>query len=117
MHSLSDDEDVRAVVLRIDSPGGSALASDLMWHAVRRVAKHKPVIVSISDLCASGGYYVASAAARILAQDSSLVGSIGIVGGKIVFEDLAQRVGVHGERLKRGKHAGWQSALARLQAR
>jgi protease-4 len=110
MHELADDAGVRAVVLRIDSPGGSAMASDLMWHAVRRLAKRKPVIVSIGDLCASGGYYVASAGTEIVAQDQSLVGSIGVVGGKIVAEDLARRLGVHIERLTRGKHAGWTSA-------
>jgi protease-4 len=110
MRELGDDADVRAVVLRIDSPGGSAMASDLMWHAVRRVAKRKPVIVSIGDVCASGGYYVASAGSEILAQDQSLVGSIGIVGGKLVAQDLAQRVGIHVQRLSRGKRAGWSSA-------
>jgi protease-4 len=110
MRGFADDAGVRAVVLRVDSPGGSAMASDLMWQAVRKVAKHKPVIVSIGDMCASGGYYVASAATEIMAQDESLVGSIGVVGGKVVAEDLAKRVGVHVERMSRGKHAGWQSA-------
>jgi protease-4 len=114
MRQLADDADVRAVVLRIDSPGGSAMASDLMWQAVRRVVKRKPVIVSIGDLCASGGYYVASAGTEILAQDDSLIGSIGIVGGKVVAERLAERVGVHVQRLSRGKHAGWTSATRRF---
>jgi protease-4 len=110
MRGFADDDNVRAVVLRVDSPGGSAMASDLMWQAVRKVAKHKPVIVSIGDMCASGGYYVASAGTEIMAQNESLVGSIGVVGGKVVAEDLAKRVGVHVEHLSRGKHAGWQSA-------
>jgi protease-4 len=111
MRSFADDDDVRAVVLRIDSPGGSAMASDLMWQAVRKVVKHKPVIVSIGDMCASGGYYVASAGSEIMAQNESLVGSIGVVGGKVVGDELAKRIGVHFEHLGRGKHAGWQSAV------
>jgi protease IV len=108
---FADQRDIRAIVLRIDSPGGSALASDLMWHAVRRAAKRKPVIVSIGDVCASGGYYVASAGTEIMAQDDSLIGSIGVVGGKVVVQDLAQRVGVTVVELARGKHAGWASPV------
>lgn len=111
MRKFADDPNVKAVVLRIDSPGGSALASDLMWHAVRRVAKRKPVIVSIGDMAASGGYYVASAGTLIVAQNESLVGSIGVVGGKIVAAELADRLGVHVETLVRGRHADWQSSL------
>ncbi|MCS6797333.1 MAG: S49 family peptidase, partial [Myxococcota bacterium] len=76
---LADDEDVRAVVLRVDSPGGSAIASDRMWHAVHLLAQRKPVIVSVGDMAASGGYYVASAGTEILAHPTSLVGSIGVV--------------------------------------
>ncbi|HMI91997.1 MAG TPA: signal peptide peptidase SppA, partial [Polyangiales bacterium] len=110
MRKFADDKDVKALVLRIDSPGGSVLASDMMWHALRRVAKRKPVIVSIGDMAASGGYYVASAGSEIMAQDLSIVGSIGVVGGKIVAEDLAERIGVHVERLARGRRAGWTSA-------
>lgn len=111
LRRLGDIPEVKAVVLRIDSPGGSALASDAMWHAVRRVVKRKPVIVSIGDLCASGGYYVASAGTKILADDESVVGSIGVVGGKIIGEELSQRLGVHSERIARGKRAGWSSSL------
>jgi protease-4 len=111
LRRFGDLPEVKAVVLRIDSPGGSALASDAMWHAVRRVAKRKPVIVSIGDMAASGGYYVASAGTRIFAQDESIVGSIGVVGGKIVGEELSGRLGVHTERIAGGKRAGWSSAL------
>jgi len=112
MRRLGDLPEVKAVVLRIDSPGGSALASDAMWHAVRRVAKRKPVIVSIGDLCASGGYYVASAGTKIMANDESVVGSIGVVGGKIVGEELKERLGLKSERIARGKRAGWSSSLS-----
>ncbi|MGD8858402.1 MAG: S49 family peptidase [Myxococcales bacterium] len=111
LRGMADDDDVRALVLRINSPGGSATASDLMWHAVRRVAARKPVIVSVGDMAASGGYWVASAGTRILADESSLIGSIGVVGGKIVIEDLGQRVGLRSTRLSRGERAGWMSSL------
>ncbi|MDB4985267.1 MAG: Protease [Myxococcaceae bacterium] len=107
-----DEPDVRAVVLRIESPGGSALASDRMWHAVQRVAKRKPVIVSLGDMAASGGYYVASAGSTIVAAPGSIVGSIGVVGGKMVVAALAQRIGVHVTSLPRAQHATWLSPFA-----
>lgn len=116
MRDFANDDAVKAVVLRIDSPGGSALASDLMWHSVRRVAKRKPVIVSLGDLAASGGYYVAAAGTEIVAQDRGLVGSIGVVGGKIVAKDLADRLGVHVEHLTRGEHADWSSPVRKWSA-
>jgi protease-4 len=112
MRELADDDDVRAVVLRIDSPGGSALASDRMWHAVRRVAARKPVIVSVGDMAASGGYYVASAAHDIVAHPGSIVGSIGVVGGKVEASQLLERVGIHAETLTRGANAAWTSPTA-----
>lgn len=111
MREFADDDDVRAVVLRIDSPGGSASASDMMWQAVRRVAGRKPVIVSVGDMAASGGYWVASAGTEIVADDRSLLGSIGVVGGKIVAEELGERAGVEVTHLTRGKHAAWMSAM------
>lgn len=112
MRELADDEDVKTVVLRIDSPGGSALASDRMWHAVRRVAARKPVIVSVGDMAASGGYYIASAGHQIVAHPSSIVGSIGVVGGKVDASALLGRLGVHTETLTRGAHAGWSTPSA-----
>ncbi|UJR79772.1 signal peptide peptidase SppA [Sandaracinus amylolyticus] len=112
MRELAEDEDVRAVVLRIDSPGGSALASDRMWHAVRRIAGRKPVIVSVGDMAASGGYYIASAGHDIVAHPASIVGSIGVVGGKVDASALMSRLGVHAETITRGAHAGWSSPSA-----
>jgi len=82
---LRDDSQVRAVVLRVDSPGGSALASDLLWERLRELAETKPLICSIGSMAASGGYYLASAARQIFASRTSIVGSIGVVGGKIVL--------------------------------
>lgn len=116
LRKWADDDGIRAVVLRIHSPGGSALASDLMWQAVRRVVGRKPVIASVGDMAASGGYYVASGATEVFAEEASLVGSIGVVGGKIVAQDLAERVGVHTEILRRGRRAAWLNPLTRFDA-
>jgi protease IV len=91
---LAKDEGVKAVVLRIDSPGGSALASDLIWNEVMELRKKKPVITSMGDLAASGGYYIACASTRIVANSSSIVGSIGVVAGKFVLDDALDRYGI-----------------------
>lgn len=92
---LIEDDDVRAVVLRIDSPGGSALASDLLWLRLRKLAEVKSLVVSVGAMAASGGYYLACAADRIFAEKTSIVGSIGVVGGKIVFGPALEQHGVH----------------------
>jgi protease-4 len=91
------DDDIKAVILRIDSPGGSALASDLLWHELMAIRQKKTLVVSIGDMAASGGYYLASSGAVIFADESSIVGSIGVVGGKIAIDHALERVGVHAE--------------------
>ena len=100
------DPNIKAVVIRIDSPGGSALASEVMWQAARRCAAKKPVIVSVGGMAASGGYYLASAGDTIFADPSAIVGSIGVVGGKIVVKDLFEKLGVNSQTFSRGKNAG-----------
>jgi protease-4 len=97
LRRLKKDESVKAVVLRIDSPGGSALASDLLWHELRELKKQKPLVVSVGGMAASGGYYMACAADRIIAEPTSIVGSIGVFGGKIVLSSALDEVGVHTE--------------------
>ncbi len=114
MQRLAEDDNVKAVVLRINSPGGSALASDRMWEAARQVAGAKPLIASIGDMAASGGYYIASAADEILAHPDSLVGSIGVVGGKFNFQGLATDLGVNTYVLQRGKRAAWSTPVRGL---
>jgi protease-4 len=99
------DENIKAVVIRIDSPGGSALASEVIWQAARNVAASKPLIVSIGGMAASGGYYVASAADTIYADPAAIVGSIGVVGGKFVWHDLADKLGVATETFSKGRNA------------
>ena len=101
------DEAVAAIVLRIDSPGGSALASDLIWREVKRAGK--PVVASLSDIAASGGYYVAVAADRIVAAPGTLTGSIGVVGGKMAIGPGLEKAGIRTEAVSKGRNAGWMS--------
>ena len=96
---------VKAIILRINSPGGSSLASDEIWHAIDQAREKKPIIASISDLGASGGYYIALAADKILAQPGSLVGSIGIFGGKFSLDSMYQSLGLNTVALQRGRNA------------
>ena len=108
--ALARDARVRGVVLRIDSPGGDALASDLLWRAVRALRKEKPVVASLGEIAASGGYYLASAADWVIAEPSSLTGSIGVVGGKLDLSGLLARIGVGLDAVERGARAGMHSA-------
>jgi protease-4 len=100
------DNQIGAVVIRIDSPGGSALASEAMWQAVRRVARAKPVIISVGSMAASGGYYLASGGQYIYADPTAIVGSIGVVGGKFVLRDLLAKVGLSTATFSRGANEG-----------
>jgi protease-4 len=104
------DDSVKAIVLRVDSPGGSALASEIIWHAVHEAAARKPVVVSMGSLAASGGYYISAPATVIFAQPNTLTGSIGVVGGKIVIGPALERFGVTAVEIGRGKRAGLMSA-------
>jgi len=108
---VTDDDAVKAVVLRIDSPGGSALASDLIWHALMKLRDKKPIVVSVGDMAASGGYYLASTGNEIFAEPQSIVGSIGVVGGKVGLGDALEHIGVHVETFPAKK--GDESARAR----
>ncbi|MBM4074122.1 MAG: signal peptide peptidase SppA [Planctomycetes bacterium] len=101
-----DDASVKAVVLRIDSPGGSALASDLMWHELQSLHGKKPFVVSMGDTAASGGYYIAMGSDRIFAEPGTLTGSIGVVGGKLAFEKFFEKIGITTSVVQRGKNSG-----------
>jgi len=102
---IADDDDIDAVVFRVDSPGGSALASDLIWRATQRAKAHKPVIVSMSDVAGSGGYYVAAGASRIVALPGTFTGSIGVVLSKPNISGLLAKLGVNAQTLQRGNNA------------
>jgi protease-4 len=103
---------VRAIILRIDSPGGSGIASDLIWRKVSLVGTHKPIVASFGNVAASGGYYIATAAAQILAESTSITGSIGVLAGKVVARELLNRLAIHRETVQRGIHAGYESLFS-----
>ncbi|XP_024545350.1 serine protease SPPA, chloroplastic isoform X1 [Selaginella moellendorffii] len=105
IRQVREAKNFKAVVLRIDSPGGDALASDLMWRELRLLAAKKPVIASMVDVAASGGYYMAMAAGVIVAERLTLTGSIGVVTGKLNLGKLYERVGFTKEVISRGKFA------------
>lgn len=103
---IEKDASIKAIVLRVNSPGGSALASDLMWHALGRATKGRPLFVSMGDVAASGGYYVSGVAgARIYANPSTLTGSIGVVGGKFEIVGLLDKLGIRQEVIAVGENA------------
>ena len=106
IRSAVQSSSTKALIIRIDSPGGSAIAANIIWKAVKEAAQEKPVVASISDYGASGGYYIAIGADTILNSPMSLIGSIGIYAGKFSTEALYKKTGLGYERLQRGKNAG-----------
>jgi len=106
VNDAATDKTIKAIVLRVDSPGGSGLASDIIWHAVEAANQKKPVVVSMSDVAASGGYYISVAASKIIAEPSSITGSIGVVAGKPVMRGFYDWLGITNEYVLRGKNAG-----------
>ena len=106
VNDAAEDKAIKAIVLRVDSPGGSALASDIMWHAIENAKAKKPVVVSMSDVAASGGYYIACNANKIVAEPATITGSIGMFLGKPVVKGLYDWLGVTNEYVMRGRNAG-----------
>jgi protease-4 len=104
LRKASNDDKVAAIVLRIDSPGGSAIASDLMWSEIQNI--EKPIIASMGDVAASGGYYIAMGTDHIYAEPTTITGSIGVVGGKIAMKGLYDKLGVSTDTIARGKNSG-----------
>lgn len=111
VRAIREDHSVAGVVLRIDSPGGSVTASDVMWRELRLLAAEKPMVVSMGDVAASGGYYVAAIGAPIFATPETITGSIGIFTGKFDLSGLFGLLGVHREGFERGAHAGLLSEM------
>ena len=106
LNEARDDKEVKAIVLRVDSPGGVTYPSDLIWAAVEEAKKKKPVVISMSDLAASGGYYVSMGANKIVAEPLTLTGSIGVFAYKPVVKGFYDWIGVSSEYVMRGKNAG-----------
>ena len=111
LHDLTGDESVKAVVLCIDSPGGSALASDLLWKRLMDLRAKKPLVVSVGSYAASGGYYMACAGTKIFAEATSIVGSIGVVGGKFAVGKTLEQVGIHVETITANEDPNLAAAL------
>ncbi len=108
IREAESDPTVKAIVLRVDSPGGSALASDLIWHELKQCKK--PVVASMGDVAASGGYYITMCAKKVFAEPGTLTGSIGVLGGKIVIGGVMEWAGIKTETLARGRNAGLGSS-------
>jgi protease-4 len=108
------DSSIRAVVVRIDSPGGSAVASEVIWRELKLTRDVKPLVVSMGDVAASGGYYIAAPAQQIVAQPGTITGSIGVVTGKFVLDGLAAELGVGVASVTDGQAAGLYSPFSRF---
>ena len=106
------DDSIQAIILRIDSPGGAAIASDIIWREVTLAREDKPVIASMSDVAASGGYYIAMSADAIVAQPATLTGSIGVVGGKFALGGTFEKLGIDTETVADGKVADINSPVS-----
>jgi protease-4 len=106
LEEAAEDKTIKGVVLRINSPGGSAVASDIILNATKRVAEKKPFVVSMGDVAGSGGYYVACGTDTIFADDTTITGSIGVVAGKLVTTDMWKRIGINFTPVERGENAG-----------
>lgn len=102
---VQNDDQIKAIVLRVNSPGGSALASDIIWHATEVLHEDKPFIVSMGDMAASGGYYVSVGSSTIFADPGTLTGSIGVIGGKMVTQGMWNWLGITFHETTLGKHA------------
>lgn len=105
INKVAKDNSIKAVVLRVNSPGGSALSSDIIWRALTLLKKEKPLIVSMGDMAASGGYYIASMADKIYAEPSTITGSIGVFGLLPNFDKFSKNIGIHSERVATNKSA------------
>lgn len=106
LDEIAAEPRIRAVVIRVNSPGGSATASEIMLQAIMNLQSRKPVVVSMGDVAASGGYYVSCRAERIFADASTITGSIGVVAGKLATSQMWKRIGVNFSPIERGKRAG-----------
>lgn len=116
LDALREDKRIRGVVLVVESPGGSALASDLIARAVERLDAQKPVVASMESVAASGGYYISAPTREIVARSTTLTGSIGVIGGKVVVGEMLDELGVHTEMLGPGASAGIGGPFRRFTA-
>ena len=109
LRDAADDDRVAAIVLRVDSPGGSAVASDMIWNQIRCI--DKPVVASMGNVAASGGYYISMGADHVFAEPTTVTGSIGVVGGKMALSGLFDKLGITSDLISRGENSGLFSAM------
>ena len=109
LREVRKDDSIKAVILRVNSPGGDAFASDVMWREVNLLREEKPLVVSMSDMAASGGYYISMAQAPVVAYPGTFTGSIGVIYGKMNLRGLYDKIGVKKEVLTRGRFAAIDS--------
>ncbi len=114
LDTAASEDSVKAVVLRVDSPGGSALASEIILDATKRVAEKKPLIISMGNVAASGGYYVTCASDTIFADRNTITASIGVISGKLVTTNAWESIGIHWHSRKRGEMAGMLSSATKF---
>jgi protease-4 len=117
LQEAREDKKIKAIVLRIDSPGGNALTSDLIWREVELTKKIKPVVVSMGNYAASGGYYIACNAHKIFAEKNTITGSIGVFGILPNFSQLTNRIGIHVEQVNTNENAAGYSPFVPLDAK
>jgi len=106
LDQVAEDDTIKAVVFRVNSPGGSAVASEIILNATKRIAAKKPFVVSMGDVAGSGGYYVACAAETIFADPSTVTGSIGVVSGKFATTGMWDKLGISFKPIQRGANSG-----------
>jgi|SRR5579871_164394 len=114
LKQVGDDSSIQAVILRVDSPGGDGVASDEILHEAKNLSKKKPLVISMSDLAASGGYFVAMTGDPVVAYPNTLTGSIGVIFARLNLQGLYQKIGVNKQLLTRGRFADIDSEYAQL---
>lgn len=114
LRQVAEDTSVKGVILRVDSPGGDAIASEEILHEVRKLSKKKPMVISMSDTAASGGYYMAMTGDPVVAYPNTVTGSIGVVFGKLNIKGLYDKIGIRNDTIKRGKNADIDSPFRPL---
>lgn len=105
LREASKDKSIEAIIVRVDSPGGSAVGSDVIWHELVKARSEKPVVISMSGLAGSGGYWLSLGGHRIIAQPQTLTGSIGVIAGKFSFQGLMEKLGLTTDKIVIGKNA------------
>lgn len=105
IRAIGSDPEIKGVLLRVNSPGGEVVASDLIWHELEKISRNKPLVISMGNMAASGGYYISSLPAEIFADRATITGSIGVFSGKANFKKLFDKIGIYSEIHTRGENA------------